>query len=97
MDDCEDADTADDAEVALKYVKHRRAAWEQTWANAVAAAREVQSLAQIDIAVGNVLLDASSDNQVGLPSAVIEKLSHANIRVGDVTAKDGSTNRVGVF
>lgn len=96
-DDDADTDSTDDAEAALKYVQQRRTAWEQFWANAIVAAKEVQSAALIDIAVGNVLLDVSSTNQVGVPKEVIDKVSRANIKVGDVTLKDGATNQIGVF
>lgn len=93
----DEADTADDAEAALRFVQQRRAAWEQLWANSLATVDEVQALAQIDVAVGDILLDATSTNQIGVPKKVIDKIGRANIKTGNVTAKDGSTNRVGVF
>lgn len=97
IEESDDVDASDDAEAALRFVQQRRAVWEQLWANSLVTAQEVQTLAQVDVTVVDVLLDGTSTNQVRVPKEVLEKIARANIKTGNVTAGDGSTNRVGMF
>ncbi|KAK5724364.1 hypothetical protein LTR15_004409 [Elasticomyces elasticus] len=86
-----------DADKALTYVKEQKESSEQLWASCIIAEEEMQTLARVDVTVGDMTADKNSSNYAGVPKEVLKKLAQAKVKVGNMKASDGSVNRAGVF
>ncbi|KAK5707421.1 hypothetical protein LTR17_020714 [Elasticomyces elasticus] len=93
------ADNEDDldADKALTYVKEQKESSEQLWASCIIAEEEIQTLARVDVTVGDMTADKNSSNYAGVPKEVLKKLAQAKVKVGNMKASDGSVNRAGIF
>ncbi|KAI7091679.1 hypothetical protein KC356_g380 [Hortaea werneckii] len=93
--DCDEDDL--DAQVAINESKQQLEACDQLWANCLVAEHELHTLAKVDVAVGHMLADTQSQNYAGVPKEVLKKVAQAKVKVGNMTASNGSVNRVGIF
>lgn len=86
-----------DAQVAINESKQQLEACDQLWANCLVAEDELHTLAKVDVNVGHMLADIQSQNYAGVPKEVLKKVAQAKVKVGNMTASNGSVNRVGIF
>ncbi|KAI7221593.1 hypothetical protein KC333_g1665 [Hortaea werneckii] len=86
-----------DAQVAINESKQQLEACDQLWANCLVAEDELRTLAKVDVTVGHMLVDTRSQNYAGVPKEVLKKVAQAKVKVGNMTASNGSVNRVGIF
>ncbi|KAI7286343.1 hypothetical protein KC345_g1282 [Hortaea werneckii] len=86
-----------DAQVAINESQQQLEACDQLWANCLVAEDELRTLAKVDVAVVDMLADTQSQNYAGVPKEVLKRVAQAKVKVGNMTARNGSVNRVGIF
>ncbi|KAK4892387.1 hypothetical protein LTR27_009043 [Elasticomyces elasticus] len=86
-----------EAESALNQVKQQKESCEQLWASCIIAEEEMQTLANVDVTVGNMIADKDSRQEAGVPKEVLKQLARAKVKVGNMKATNGSVQRAGIF
>ncbi|KAK5680098.1 hypothetical protein LTS10_008048 [Elasticomyces elasticus] len=86
-----------EAESALNQVKQRKESCEQLWASCIIAEEEMQTLAKVDVTVGNMIADKDSRQEAGVPKEVLKQLARAKVKVRNMKATNGSVQRAGIF
>lgn len=57
----------------------------------------MQTLARMDVTVGDMKVDLTSRNDAGVSKEVLKKLAQAKVKVRNMVATNGSVNRAGIF